>query len=382
METNQKKVKSILFRYQLVGQGIVNFDSDDQKYTLDAYGFRKTHFNINKNNNYCKKDFYRDENGVIRYKVKISSCCMKNAMFGKDAPKENNKSSHQNETNMALLSSPWKIVKGFMQTEKGELGLKRKACISFPDAIQSCDALTYMELHTKSGFKKRKPVELELEEAKDETADPTMFNKESVGKIKYEGIGEIDMCQIEFISTDDIFDRLAIHEDDFPLFKKFSKLHIPNFNSEIGYYRMNGSVDLTPERGFVYNNDNKNHFVKYFFEKLISLKINRADAYARICKLEIKELYDPYMNTFMEEENWRELKTIDDVNNLNFDFHQFYMEANEYAPLREEMEKNYKAYQDTLKENKKNKREQAKTKKENKLKESIENSSDNSNQLL
>jgi hypothetical protein len=257
-----------------------------------------------------------------------------------------------------------------MQTEKGELGSKRKASISFPDAIQSCNALTHMELHTKSGFKKRKSIEVELEEAKDDTADSTLYNKESVGKIKYQGIGEIDICQLEFMSTDDIFDRLAIHEDDFPLFKKYAKLHMPNFDSEIDYYRMNGSEDLTPERGFIFNNDNKNYFVKYFLEKLIGLKIKRSDAYVRICKIEIKELYDPYINTFMEEENWKELRTIEDVNNLNFDFHQFYINGNEFAPLREEMEKNYKAYQDNLKENKKNKREQAKIKKENKLKES------------
>jgi len=390
METNQKKVRSILFRYELEGQGIVNFDENDQKYTLDAYGFKKTHYNIYDANNYCKKHFFKDENGNSKFKVKISSNCIKKAMFKDDAVSENNLSSHQNELNMALLSSPYKVIKGFMQTEKGELGLRRKSCISMNDAIQTCEAMTYMELHTKSGFKKRKQVELDIDEKKDETSDPTLFHKESVGEIKYKGSGEIDISQLEFVSTDDIFDRLAIQEDDFPLFKKYSKLHIPNFNSEIGYYSMVGSSDLTPERGFVYSNENKNFLVKYFLDRLIRLKILRSDAYAKIIKLEIKEVCDPYVDTFSDQENWMEINSIEDINNLNFEFHQFYKNGDEYISLREEMENKLKSYQKNLKEEKKRKREEnieKKKKKEaaeqekNDLKENSENSTDQSNQI-
>lgn len=362
MNQNPKKVKSILFEYELAGQGIVNYDGKEQKWILKNLGF-KDHVNHNDNNNYCKKTFYRGPDGKIEYKVKISGNCIKKEMFGDDMVSENNSITHNKSLNMVMLSSPIKIVRGYMQTEKDEMGLKRKSCININDAIQSNNSISTMELFTKSGEKKKNKVETEVDGSGDTSSDPTLYRKETIGEIEYKGTGSINIKQLEFVSTDDIFDRLALSEDDFQEYKKYAKLHIPNFDSEIGYYVMVGSMDLTPERGFVFNNENKNFLVKYILERLLGIRIQRANAYAHIKSLKIKLVYDPIEDTHFNEENWIEISSREQIDNLYFNFHEFYKREEDEAncqKLRQEMQKQKDEYQNN-KKGKKAKEPKAKT---------------------
>ena len=161
MKDNQKKIKSILFKYELKGQGVVNFDGKEQKWILKNLGF-KEYVNSNDNNNYAKKTFFVNTEGKNEFLLKISGVCQKHEMFQDERVKQNNKITHDRDLNLMYLSSPLKIIGGYMQTEKGELGLRRKSCILINDAIQSSKGISAMEFFAKSGFKKKNKVETDL----------------------------------------------------------------------------------------------------------------------------------------------------------------------------------------------------------------------------
>ena len=86
------ETKQILFKLKLQGNGVVNFDSKEQKYMLyktdngPAYEILK-----NDNGKFAKKSFVQigeKEDGTPLYhsRLKISSNCLRHAIFEKDSP--------------------------------------------------------------------------------------------------------------------------------------------------------------------------------------------------------------------------------------------------------------------------------------------------------
>ena len=70
-------MKTILFKLELEGEGIVNFDSSSQRFLFNGTKFKDL-FHAHDNVKYAKKVLYQDENGVLSdYKIKISSACLR-----------------------------------------------------------------------------------------------------------------------------------------------------------------------------------------------------------------------------------------------------------------------------------------------------------------
>lgn len=314
------KVKQVNFKFELEGNGIVNFDSGDQKYlwNRESKEGNKNKFTSSDNNNvYAKKFYYRDENGVLRYKIKISSDALRNAIFKGDAIATNPTICHHKSLLNSFIGSTLGLVRGYMFAGKNET-LKRKSPLTITAAVQTNNAESHMEFHSRSGQKK-------INDDSD-SGDTSIFNKETIGEITYEGKGFINLQDLEFISCDPIFDRYSFNSDDYEILKTFLSKNIPGFNSELGYYTLKSSLIDVAEYGIKLNNQNVLFLVKEALKRIFEISIVKAGAYAKISKLSVQLITDPLNPS---NNAWLDIHDINDVNSLNFDIEEFYVLADE-----------------------------------------------------
>ena len=237
-------VKNVLLRLNIDGIGVVNYDSNDQKWIMNQV--KNSEFNKHNNVSYAKKNFYRDEEDSLSYKLKISSDCIRNAIFAQDMIAQSPNISHNDMVLNSFIGDPNSMIRGYMFAEKGKSALKRKSALTICDAEQTCNAQSYIETFARSG-----------EKTTDENkADNTFFKKETVGEIKYGSIGSIDLQELQFVSCDLVFDRYAFNADQFNKFKAFLGTKMPNFVSELGYFQLKDSMIQIPEHGFKFSDEN------------------------------------------------------------------------------------------------------------------------------
>lgn len=320
MET--KKVKNILLRLKLKGYGIVNYDGGDQKWVFNSTELN-TMKTIHNNVTYSKKNFYKNSEGETDYKIKISSDCLKHSIFEKEIPFQSPNISHEKHILYSFIGSPAYILRGgFFEFGKGSFAYKKKAPFSLEDAQQTCGAMSILETFARSGKKK-------TDNSIDDKADNTFFKKETVGDIEYLATGSLDLEQLQFVSTDIIFDRYAFNPDDFDLFSFFLKTRLNDFNSKLGYYGMVNSVNQIPEYGFKFSNDNIVSLVKHTLQNVLELNIKRKGASAQTFEFEYKLVYTPTEDTRYNEDGWVSIKSMNDINSINFQSEDFYIEKDE-----------------------------------------------------
>lgn len=344
-----KKVKGILFNFDLVGTGIVNFDNKDQRFQWNQLS-GKPHCKYD-NVNFAKKNWYKDENGELTYKVKISSDCLRNAIFKTDFQCQSPNIADNELIFLIFLSSPASILRGYQFTTK-VYPYKKKSTVTITDAEQTCDAVSNIEIGSTSGLK-----------ITDENkSDTTLHYHESVGNIKYSGAGAIDLKELQFLSMDQVFDRMALNSDLFDNYSKFLKTKLPSFNSTPKYYYIDGTSVKIPELGVVFSDEDVVTLVKEFFKRLLSLNISRRNSYAKIYGLKIKFIYDCTVDTLNENENWITIKNESEV--PEFEPENFYVEEVDFDKAKELRFAFEKAIEDRKTKNKEDKAEKlAKSKK-------------------
>ena len=329
-----KKVKNVLFRTKIKGNGVVNFDSSEQRFMFsgtELHNMKTRH----ENTNYAKKKFNKDGD-KLTYKLSISSDCLRHDLFKEDALVQSPNLINNEHVLYSFIASPASLLRGYLFADTTET-LKRKGALTITDATQTCNAVSYIETFSKSGKK------LELEDKVEGKSDNSFFKKEVVGDIEYLAVGNIDLMGLQFVSCDKVFDRFNFNPDLFTTYKAFLKAKMPTFNSELGYYQIVGSTIEIPEYGFLIDNDNVILLVKELFRRLLSLNIQRRNSFARVSELEYKLVYDPIEDTIDSEDGWISLKTNNDIANVNFDIQQFYaLEDLELAKTkRESIEADY-----------------------------------------
>lgn len=310
-----KKVKNILFRLNLVGQGVVNYDSNDQKRILKRMkGMEHVEGGYYNNMSFAKKNFYRDGDGNVTAKLKISSDCLRHEVFSRDVFAQTPNITHDASVLCSFIASPLSLIRGYMLLE-GPQSFKRKSALSITDAEQTNDALSYLETCARSGEKTEKANE-------NSQGDTTFFKKETVGNMTYEAVGAIDLKQLQFVSADSLFDRYAFNPDDFETYKNFLKLRLPSFNSDLGYYTMNGSVVDLAEYGVKLSSEDVQALVNDILRRLNNLTIQKTTAFARVAKMEYKLVYDPFVDTFDNQSGWSTLE----AKPISFEPEDFYTE--------------------------------------------------------
>lgn len=327
-----KKVKGILFKMDIEGRGVVNFDSNDQKYALRKMKGMEHMDKRFDNVMFAKKNFYgSDENVTSR--LKISSDCLRNAIFKGDVFAQSPNIQHNPATLCSFIASPAGMLRGYLFADSNTI--KRKGAVAMVDAEQTNDAVPYVETFSKSGDKS----------TEGDSAGNTFFKKETVGNTAYSTMGSIDLKQLQFLSMDSVFDRFGLNPDHFPTFKQFFTMRMPSFSSEPGYYTMDGSVVDIPEYGLKFTNDEVVTLTKEFLSRALGMRIDKSTAFARTSKLEIKLVYDVLEDTFDRNEGWLDL-TASSIDGLDFTVADFYIahDKKEAEALRVSLEDGRKAY--------------------------------------
>lgn len=309
------KVKHLNFELHLEGNGIVNFDSKDQKYlwNRESKEGNKNDFTSKDNNNmYAKKVFFRDENGKLDYKIKISSDAVRNAIFKGDAIATNPSIMHHKSLLNSFIGSTMGLTRGYMFA--GDETYKRKSPLTVGSAIQSNSAISYMEFHSRSGAKK----------VGDDSnkSDTSIFNKENVGDITYKSKGFINLQELQFLSCDPIYDRCSFNSDDYGILKTVLSNTLPNFDNELGYYTLSTSAINVSEYGVKFNNEQTLYLIKELLKRIININIPKATAYAKFESLKIQLVTDvlkPQNNKVIE------IKSIEDIDALDFDIEDYFV---------------------------------------------------------
>ena len=339
------KVKSILFKVEIEGRGVVNYDSNDQKYVAyrNSILYSKDRNIQHSNVLFAKKIWTSKENDVnngkdLDYKLKISGNSLRNAIFSNDSIEFNTKIAHTPNLLHYYMASVPTLLRGGLWTDHN---YKRKGPIGIGDAIQSNNAQSSIEIFTKSGVK----------ESQEDTgkSDTSLYYKETVGDITYESRCTIDLKNLQFISCDDLFDRKAFSSDTFEDYvingekyigyKHYLSKSLPMLkNLELGYYMMNGSIIQIPEHGILLDNETVLYLTKELFKRVLSLNINKSTSYAQVKSLKIKFVIDSIDNKFSDSNGWIDINTEGDIDNLSFDAHEFYtkFDAEEANAIREE----------------------------------------------
>lgn len=341
-------IKYIEFQLELEGQGVVNYDGKEQKDLFyqrknnPTYNQKVRHFTTsNENVTFAKKAFFLDENGNLDYKIKISSNCLRHAIFYKDIPWFSPNVLINDFTRLNYIATPAILLRGEMLANKKNTYI-RKSAISLTDGLSTTNGLSYTDTCTRNMQK------IEKEETTDKSGI-SFFRRETIGKIKYMAEGEIDLSVLQFLSADDVATRRFLNADEYEQFKMFLQTRMPSFNSDLKYYQYKTSDVYLPELGALLSNDDLIYLVKYFFESVVNINIRRNNSYARFSGLKIRMIED---NINRDKSKWIEIKSIEDINNISFESEVFYSEVSESdvkeynetnQKINEEIKKNEKA---------------------------------------
>lgn len=329
-----KKVKNILFKLDIQGNGVVNYDSNDQKYLWNKNTEKAgVEFVKYDNVSFAKKRWYKNGDAVEK-KIIISSNCLRHYIFKNELEVYSPETAIDDHLLISMIASPALISRGYMSLTKGETSVKRSTSLNITDAEQTNGAISTLDTFSRSGAKTQ-------DESK---SDNTFFKKETVGNIEYTTKGNIDLMNLQFISCDEVFDRMAFDPDFFEEYSQILRGYLPDFSSSLKYYKSNTSVIDIPEYGILLSPQNIQFLVKDLLKRMLRFSIRKASAYAETTSLKIKLVYDVVEDKINNNEGWTEV-TEDVINNLEFDPEIFYTERdeNESLLLRKSLSEKLKA---------------------------------------
>jgi hypothetical protein len=358
----KKNVKSIIISGSIEGNGIVNFDSNDQKFAIidmklkDGMGISGK---INDNVKFGKKSFYKedekfDENGKslgskYYYKNIISGDCLRHAVYQNDVDMVNSSIIYNPMILSMYETSFVGLTRGYMfALKKNGISMKRTSCLTLTDAEQSNNAKSVISVGTTMG----------------DRDDKSMIFKETVGDITYDFKGNIDIKNLQFISSDLFYDRLALNSDWISngLISKHMVKHYGKNPEEL--YKEGCFTHLSSylskticEYGILLNNDFTVYLIKELLKRIIRINITRSTAYAKINTLKIK-LVDDIIN---DDSEWITLDSDEAIDNLDFSVYNYYVESTDKDRIeRDKMLEEYKKYKDDKNKEKEEKKKNSK----------------------
>ena len=323
-----KKLKNILVKLELDGRGVVNFDSNDQKYLALKTETLKTDPN-NSNVMFAKKaftvkDVTADGKLILDYKLKISSNSLNNNIFGEHQVENNSAIEHHKMLLYLHMASIPSILRGYLWANSG---FKKNGALTICDAIQTNNSQSSLEIFTKSGVKKSNVA--------GDKKDTSLFYKETIGDINYETIGCINLSALQFVSCDSLFDRMAFNSDDFGIYREYLCRNLPNSDYiALDYYLLNNTIVNIPEYGILFSNENIVYMVRDQISKLLNIGIYKKGGYAKTKSLKIKFVYDSLIDTFENNDGWVTIKSLEDINSINFETNFIYSPVDREESLR------------------------------------------------
>lgn len=309
-----ENVNAIGIKATFKGNGCVNFDAGEQKFELMGMGLLKG--KVNDNKSYAKKVYYKDANGNTTFLYKVSSECVRHAIFSENMPYQSPTITAVPQVLYNALAMPSMLTRGYMIANKN-FALKRKSPLTITDAVEDGEkrSVISFDFHTRCGEKN-------VAKCEDESKDTTIYSVENVGNVTYKADGNIDLQELQFISADVLYDRMAVNVDG----GKFEKIYLdalkhnlPNFDPKFGYYFIKNTIyqDEWAERGIMLNEESVDYLAKYILKNILNVKVVKRNAIFEIESLKITV-------------NGEEIEvTKDNINDFYFGVAEKYQQASE-----------------------------------------------------
>lgn len=342
-----KKVKSIAFRAEIVGNGGVNYDDlDTQKWAYMKQKFappiRTNNYSLHKANYYRKKEVTGDTvEEYLERVLKIDYGCLREAIFNNVQPIYKT-DIFRDKKFFSVISKPSFLIRGFLFASTKWGALKRKSPLSFPGAEEGGGAYPTLAVgssrdvvsRVKKNGEPTEPEENSNENEKTEyvKSDLSLFYKETMGKTQYSTTGFLDLGEMAFIPTDDRYLRMAVPFDHIDEFVTSFEKSIGHCGAVRGGFEKIGSEIPNMERGIHMSDNQVLAMTKYFFRLLINTKIVRAGGMAEVSRISYRFIYEDDINSRIicdsvsfEEFGNGIITNINDVDNINFDFSPSYV---------------------------------------------------------
>lgn len=362
-----KNVTEIGIMPRFKGNGCVNYDRAEQKYELMSRDLLNG--DIHNNLLFSKKIFYKDDSDDSYYfKHVVSSECIRHSIFGESLPYDLTSLRAAKIPFFRIIAHPDMIVRGYVFPSKTEDSIHKSSTLSITRAIEESNGHKQVSLNvcTKAGGKR--------DSSESEIADTSLYYKENLGELYYNSEGFISLDELQFISADKVYDRLAIDlskEENKELYFANLKRNFPTLEPSLKYYYITTSAagDEYAEKGILLDPESVDYMVKRTIKNIMNIRIIRKDAFFMFDSIKLIA----YVNN---DGNKKEEIEIDpnNIDNYFFEYRKKYAEADEGKILKNiETIKKYISEQNRINNETK---ERIKAKRASKLKES-ENGEDN-----
>lgn len=250
-----EQLSTIKIQLTTNGQGTVNFDSPDQKFMLN----KSAGANIisHDNTKIAKATYSKDANGNIVRTLKVSSQCLRQAIYN---VKHNPNIMYSSALFNDFISSMVAIVLGYMYADKRGTA-KRKSPLTVTDAKEISGAIPTFNTHSNSGDRN----------------DTSLYYVEEVGDTSFETTLLLDLPELKHIVLSDTYGRNSVFPDGEEALK--AKLREKYGEISEGYYKMEGEDGSVPEYGAELSDEAVVAIVKDLIARIKQLRISRANGY-------------------------------------------------------------------------------------------------------
>ncbi len=295
--------KAIFIKATIEGSGIVNFDSNQQRFTwnrqknVEKCKFENTMFGKGRYYSNTEKGDDGEEKEYLTKVGIISADCIRHTMYDDCMFTHLPNIMHDNELLTRTVAHPAFIERGYMFA-KDTVTWKRKSAfvLSYAKAIsESVPALeTYSNTQPKTG-----------ENKSEDSAETSFFKREVRGETIYELQGQIDIKELGFISMSDVHDRMNIHPDCEAQYREFLGEKFGSDITEPGFFIKEGDSYGIPEYGIHLTNDQVKFLVSDILKRLARFNLVRTvTGHARTVSISIKLVNDPLEDLFNDEDGW------------------------------------------------------------------------------
>jgi hypothetical protein len=313
-------IRTVFFKLTIDGVGVVNFDSENQKYLWNRMD-KNSGVEIARTNNvaFGKATYSRSGDKLTR-SPKISADALRHAMWENEMATIIPNVMHFDEMLLNALASPMLVTRGYMFA-KDNGTFKRKSPVVFSAAHAEHD-IAQLETHSNTTPKFKDDDEKILVDAKSQEDSATsFFSRETRGQLTYRSEGSVDLTELGFISLSDVHGRMALNPDHQEEYRQLLKQRLGS-DEDIpapAYYVKPFDVYKIPEYGIKLTENQVRLLLKDLFQRISSINIQRTTTgYARTQAVDVKLVQDPIDDLFYEDDGWFVVKEAGKRPNLSF----------------------------------------------------------------
>ena len=304
-------VKAIKFNLTLEGEGIVNFDSNDQKFLWNKISNveKCRHNNVSFGKGRYYEHIADDSNDVTLNKTPIISAdCLRHAMYEEEMGVFMLNVMHDQDLFLEVLAHSVLLQRGYLFAK--DVTLKRTS----PIKLSYAKAIEYSKLALETFASSQPKVAGEAEKG-----GTSFFKREVQGKVKYTTSGMIDLGELGFISVSDVHDRLAVHPDDVDKYLSVLQRNLKeDLPLHVAYFNKRHDIFQIPERGIKLPDHVVLALTKDIIRRLASINIHRTTTgWAKCSQVDIQLVNDPFESTAIKtiyNDNGLDLSVLDGIN--------------------------------------------------------------------